>query len=64
MENWTLWHVGLSVKNVDEAVKYYESLGGKADDRPAGVLDSARFKDLEDSRISKPMAKRMLRLGR
>jgi catechol 2,3-dioxygenase-like lactoylglutathione lyase family enzyme len=47
MENWTLWHVGLSVKSVDEAVKYYESLGGKADDRPAGVLDSARFKDLE-----------------
>ena len=47
MENWTLWHVGLSVKSVDEAVKYYESLGGKADDRPAGVLDSVRFKDFE-----------------
>jgi methylmalonyl-CoA/ethylmalonyl-CoA epimerase len=47
MENWTLWHVGLSVKSVDEAVKYYESLGGKADARPAGVLDSRRLNELE-----------------
>jgi len=47
MENWTLWHVGISVKNMDEAVKYFESLGGKADARPAGVLDSTRFKDFE-----------------
>ncbi|MFC1920380.1 VOC family protein [Chloroflexota bacterium] len=47
VENWTLWHVGLSVKSIDEAVKYYESLGGKAVDRPAGVLDSANFKTLK-----------------
>jgi methylmalonyl-CoA/ethylmalonyl-CoA epimerase len=47
MDKWTLWHVGISVKNMDEAVKYFESLGGKADTRPAGVLDSTRFKDFE-----------------
>ena len=45
MENWTLWHVGISVKNMDDAVKWFESLGGKTDDRPAGVLDSTRFED-------------------
>ncbi len=47
MENWTLWHVGLSVKNMDEAVKYYKSLGGTTDDSPGHVLDSKRFKDFE-----------------
>jgi len=47
MENWTLWHLGLSVKNIDKAVKYFESLGGKAADRPAMVLDSTRFKDFK-----------------
>ena len=45
MDKWTLWHVGLSVKNIDEAVKYYESLGGKAAERPGNVLDSKNFKD-------------------
>ena len=45
MDKWTLWHVGLSVKNIDEAVKYYESLGGKAAERPGNVLDSRNFKD-------------------
>jgi methylmalonyl-CoA/ethylmalonyl-CoA epimerase len=43
VENWKLWHVGLSVKSVDEAVKYFESIGGKATDMPAMVLDSANF---------------------
>ncbi len=47
MENWTLWHVGLSIKNIDKAVEYFESLGGKAADRPANVLDSTRFKDFK-----------------
>ena len=47
MDKWTLWHIGLSVKNIDEAVKYYESLGGKAAERPANVLDSANFKEFE-----------------
>jgi methylmalonyl-CoA/ethylmalonyl-CoA epimerase len=47
MENWTLWHVGLSVKNIDEAVNYYKSLGGTPAEMPAGVLDSTRLKDLE-----------------
>jgi methylmalonyl-CoA/ethylmalonyl-CoA epimerase len=46
VENWTLWHVGLSVKSVDEAVKYFESLGGKAADMPAFVLDSSNFEHL------------------
>ena len=46
VENWTMWHVGLSVKSIDEAVKYFESLGGKAAERPAMVLDSANFKKL------------------
>lgn len=47
MDKWTLWHVGLSVKNIDEAVKYYKSLGGKADDAPGHVLDSANFKEFK-----------------
>jgi len=45
MENWTLWHVGISVKNMDEAVKYFRSLGGKTDDQPGHVLDSRVFKE-------------------
>ena len=45
MENWTLWHIGISVKNMDQAVKYLRSLGGKTDDQPGHVLDSTRFKD-------------------
>jgi len=46
VENWTLWHVGLSVKNMDEAVNYFKSLGGEADDSPGHVLDSAIFDSL------------------
>ena len=45
MDKWTLWHIGLSVKNLDQAVIYYKSLGGKADDAPGHILDSANFKD-------------------
>jgi methylmalonyl-CoA/ethylmalonyl-CoA epimerase len=45
MDKWTLWHIGLSVKNLDQAVDYYKSLGGKADDAPGHILDSANFKD-------------------
>jgi methylmalonyl-CoA/ethylmalonyl-CoA epimerase len=47
MDKWTLWHVGISVKNMDQAVAYYKSLGGTADDAPGHVLDSARFKDFK-----------------
>jgi methylmalonyl-CoA/ethylmalonyl-CoA epimerase len=43
MDKWTLWHVGISVKNMDEAVAYFKSLGGKTDDAPGHVLDSTRF---------------------
>ncbi len=45
VENWTLWHVGISVKNMDEALKWLGSLGATTDDRPAGVLDSRNFKE-------------------
>jgi methylmalonyl-CoA/ethylmalonyl-CoA epimerase len=45
MDKWTLWHIGLSVKNLDQAVEYYKSLGGKADDAPGHILDSANFKN-------------------
>lgn len=47
MDKWTLWHVGLSVNNVEEAAKYFESLGGKAAERPGNVLDSKNFKEFE-----------------
>ncbi len=46
-ENWTLLHVGLSVKNMDEAVKYFRSLGGTTDDSPGHILDSANIKGLK-----------------
>ena len=46
VENWTFWHLGLSVKSIDEAVAYYEKLGGTSEDRPAFVLDSAVFDEL------------------
>ena len=54
MDKWTLWHVGISVKNIDEAVKYFESLGGKAAERPANVLDSANFKDFRSYNDTNP----------
>ena len=67
VENWTLWHVGLSVKSVDEAVKYFESLGGKAADMPPIVLDSANFEHLRTyDRTDAPPWKikiKMLELG-
>ena len=47
MENWTLLHLGLSVKNMDEAVNYFKSLGGQTDDSPGHVLDSANFQDFK-----------------
>jgi methylmalonyl-CoA/ethylmalonyl-CoA epimerase len=45
MDKWRVRHLGLSVKNMDEAVKYFRSLGGKTDDNPGHVLNSAGFKD-------------------
>ena len=48
MDKWTLWHIGLSVKNIEQAVSYYKALGGKtADDNPAHVLDSASFENFK-----------------
>ena len=47
MQDWTLIHLGLSVKNMDKAVKYFKSLGGQTDDSPGFVLDSANFKDFK-----------------
>jgi methylmalonyl-CoA/ethylmalonyl-CoA epimerase len=47
MDKWTLWHVGISVKNMEQAVNYYKSLGGKTDDAPGHVLDSANFKEFK-----------------
>ena len=44
MENWTLWHVGISVKSLDEAAKYLSSLGGKPEERQI-LLDSRGFKE-------------------
>ena len=46
-ENWTLRHVGLSVKNMDEAVSYFTSLGGKTDDSPGHILDSENIKGIK-----------------
>ncbi len=48
MDKWTLWHVGISVKNMDQALTYFKSLGGKtADDNPGRVLDSVNFKEFK-----------------
>jgi methylmalonyl-CoA/ethylmalonyl-CoA epimerase len=47
MDRWTLWHIGLSVKNIDQTVNYYKSLGGTTDDAPGHVLDSANFKEFK-----------------
>jgi len=67
MENWTLIHLGLSVKNMDEAVNYFKSLGGETDDSPGFVLDSARFKDFKTyGKTDAPPWKikiKMLRIG-
>jgi methylmalonyl-CoA/ethylmalonyl-CoA epimerase len=66
MDKWTLWHVGLSVKNIDQAVGYYKSLGGKTDDSPGHVLDSAGFKDFKTYGKAAPPWKikiKMLQLG-
>jgi methylmalonyl-CoA/ethylmalonyl-CoA epimerase len=46
-ENWTLRHVGLSVKNMDEAVKYFRSIGGTTDDNPGHILDSEKIGGLK-----------------
>ncbi|MFC2039026.1 VOC family protein [Chloroflexota bacterium] len=46
-ENWTLRHVGLSVKNIDDAVNYFKSLGGQTNDSPGHVLDSAGLDNLQ-----------------
>ena len=66
-ENWRMWHVGLSVKSIDEAVKYFESMGGKAAERGPNVLDSARFENLRTyDRMDAPPWKikiKMLDLG-
>ena len=45
MDKWTLWHVGISVKNMDEAVNYFKALGGTTDENPGRVLDSTNFKE-------------------
>ena len=47
IENWTLRHVGLSVKNMDKAVEYFRSLGGTTDDSPGHILDSAGLDNLK-----------------
>jgi methylmalonyl-CoA/ethylmalonyl-CoA epimerase len=55
MDKWTLWHVGLSVKNIDEAVKYYKSLGGTVqNEEPGHVLDSANFKEFRSYNDTNP----------
>jgi len=67
VENWKLWHVGLSVRNMDEAVNYFKSLGGETDDSPGHILDSANFKSLRTyDRMDAPPWKikiKMLQLG-
>ncbi len=45
MQDWTFMHIGISVKNMDEAVKWLGSLGATTDDRPAFTLDSRNFKE-------------------
>jgi methylmalonyl-CoA/ethylmalonyl-CoA epimerase len=47
MDKWNLWHIGLSVKNIEQAVDYYKSLGGKTEDSPGHVLDSSNFKEFK-----------------
>ena len=67
MENWTLEHVGLSVKNMDDAVRYFQSLGGKTDERPPFILDSANIKSITTyGRTDAPTLKikiKMLNIG-
>jgi len=48
MDKWTLWHIGLSVKNMEESIAHFKSLGGTTtDDNPGRVLDSTNFKDFK-----------------
>ena len=48
MDKWNVWHVGISVKNMEQAIAYFKSLGATtADDNPARVLDSANFQDFK-----------------
>ncbi len=67
MDQWTLWHVGISVKNIDQAVSYYKSLGGQADDAPGRTLDSLALKELKTyGKTDAPPWKikiKMIRLG-
>ena len=66
-ENWTLLHVGMSVKSTEKAVEYYESLGGKASNRPEIILRSDNFENLKTySRTDAPpwtLKIKMLELG-
>ncbi|MEE8414257.1 MAG: VOC family protein [Dehalococcoidales bacterium] len=67
MENWTLLHLGLSVKKMEEAVDYLKSLGGETDESPGHVLDSANFENFKTyGKTDAPPWKikiKMLRLG-
>ncbi|MFC2021280.1 VOC family protein [Chloroflexota bacterium] len=67
VENWTLRHVGISIRNMEEAVNYYKSLGGQADDSPGHVLDSSNFENFRTyDRTDAPPWKikiKMLQLG-
>ena len=46
-ENWTLLHVGLSVRDTKKAAEYYEALGGKSKDMPDIELSSTDFDNLK-----------------
>jgi methylmalonyl-CoA/ethylmalonyl-CoA epimerase len=46
-ENWTLRHVGVVVRNMDEAIEYYQSLGLVTSATPDHILDSKSFEDLK-----------------
>ena len=48
MDKWTLWHIGISVKNMEQSINQFKSLGGTtADDAPGRVLDSTNFKEFK-----------------
>ena len=42
IDNWTLMHIGMSVKNMEETVTYLKSLGAKTGDYPSFVLNSGK----------------------